>query len=609
MGVSAEIVFVLMFHLIGLSISSEDNAVPVPLQGVAIDAKIVDFISEITVTQSYVNVESNPIEVIYMFPIEEEAGVTSFEAEIDNHTIVTEIREIDRARDEYHDAIRNSKTAVLLEETQPDIFQIKLGQLKPGATANIKIKYLTELIVEDGNIKLTIPTTIAPRYIPYNDNSDAAKKIAYIPYSLSTPAPLTIAFNGIMQTKIKSVKSPSNGFQITLPDSINNKGQYTFKGGLSAKTTDLDKDVILYVEASDDDEMNKPIVFFEKPSHEKTNQGIVAMLSLVPSFKLEDQPVELIFLVDRSGSMSGSSIVQAKQALNLFLHSLPPDCYFNIWSFGSSFDALFKSRSEKYSDHTLNTALQHVASMDADYGGTEIYQLLDAIFKQPKPACGYIRQIFVLTDGEVSNAPSVISLVKENDSHGRIFSLGLGSSASRYLVKGIARAGSGTSIFASEREDLRTKVMSQLKNAIQPALSNVQIYWKDNAPSQTYYNMAVELVKEKTLLGYMKPKKKPKKEDTRDNEICTHLVGQVPCKVPAIFDGTRLLAYHVYDKEDSIPKQIEITALSPDGPLSVVVEVKDANMLEAGNFVHQLAGRKKIQELQETISSLSLIHI
>ena len=48
-----------------------------------------------------------------MFTIEEEAAVTSFEAEIDNHTIVTEIREKNRARNEYHDAIRNSKTAVV----------------------------------------------------------------------------------------------------------------------------------------------------------------------------------------------------------------------------------------------------------------------------------------------------------------------------------------------------------------------------------------------------------------------------------------------------------------------------------------------------------------
>lgn len=41
------------------------------------------------------------------------------------------------------------------------------------------------------------------------------------------------------------------------------------------------------------------------------------MLSLVPSFKLEEQKTELIFLVDRSGSMGGPGIQQARQALQV----------------------------------------------------------------------------------------------------------------------------------------------------------------------------------------------------------------------------------------------------------------------------------------------------
>ena len=197
LGKSSESVCGLVFYLSDLNISSQDDVVPVPLQDVKINAKIVDFVSEITVTQSFVNVENNPIEVVYMFPIEEEASVIAFEADIDHRTIVTEIREKEKARDEYNEAIQNNKTAVLLEETQPDIFQIKLGQLKAGAGAVIKIKYLSELPVEDDKIKLTIPTTIAPRYIPPSDNTEAASKIASISYSSSRPAPLSIEFNGI----------------------------------------------------------------------------------------------------------------------------------------------------------------------------------------------------------------------------------------------------------------------------------------------------------------------------------------------------------------------------------------------------------------------------
>ena len=93
LGKSSESVCGLVFYLSDLNISSQDDVVPVPLQDVKINAKIVDFVSEITVTQSFVNVENNPIEAVYMFPIEEEAAVTSFEAEVDNRKIFTEVKE------------------------------------------------------------------------------------------------------------------------------------------------------------------------------------------------------------------------------------------------------------------------------------------------------------------------------------------------------------------------------------------------------------------------------------------------------------------------------------------------------------------------------------
>jgi len=50
---------------------------------------------------------------------------------------------------------------------------------------------------------------------------------------------------------------------------------------------------------------------------------------------------EFIFLLDRSGSMSGTRIENAKMALILFLKSLPPGSYFNVVSFGENFDKLF----------------------------------------------------------------------------------------------------------------------------------------------------------------------------------------------------------------------------------------------------------------------------
>ncbi len=138
---------------------------------------------------------------------------------------------------------------------------------------------------------------------------------------------------------------------------------------------DLDRDLVVLVESSSP---HDPVMFLEWDETAKTS---ATMLSLVPSFSLREQKCEIIFLVDRSGSMSGQGIIQAKQALLLFVHSLPSNCIFDIYSFGSRFDHLF-SRSEEYTDESLGRARCHIESMDANYGGTEIYAPLEDIFRK-----------------------------------------------------------------------------------------------------------------------------------------------------------------------------------------------------------------------------------
>ena len=480
------------------------------------------------------------------------------------------------------------QTAVLVEETTPEVLKIKLGQLKPGSGATIKLTYISELPAEGDSIRLTIPTTIAPRYAPPTDTTEAASDLSSIKYSSSSPAPMSLNLEVTSQSKIKSIKSPSHAVLADLNQTPDRHGQFGAKVRFSGTTTDMDRDLVVLVEAEDP---HQPVVFIEKAGEDKL---VAAMVSLVPSFRLKDQQVELIFLVDRSGSMNGSSIRQAKNALELFLHSLPADCYFNIFSFGSSFDSLF-SASKKYDDDTLASAKALVAGMEANYGGTEIYQPLDFIFKQPLME-GHLRQVFVLTDGEVTNGAAVIKLVKRNNRSGRTFSLGLGASASRHLVKGIARSGGGTAAFTAVDEDLRPKVMAQLKNALQPSITDVDILWDGtSATGGADLEPEPEVETQKTLLGYNKPKKTKETKSVK-------LEGLAPRKIPPVYDGSRLLIYHLFDEtERSIPKTVTVTAKTPDGPLSLSIPVDESCHI-SGHFVHQLAARKRIQDLEEQCS-------
>merc|ERR1712142_1332650 len=133
---------------------------PVPLTSVHVDVKVVNFTAQVIITQEFVNKEKNPIECIYFFPVEEEAAVVDFTAELEGRKVVTKIKEKEAAREEYNEAVANRQTAFLLEETKADIFEIKVGHLSPGAGCKIQITYLSELPVEEGKTKLTIPTTV-----------------------------------------------------------------------------------------------------------------------------------------------------------------------------------------------------------------------------------------------------------------------------------------------------------------------------------------------------------------------------------------------------------------------------------------------------------------
>jgi hypothetical protein len=136
--------------------------------------------------------------------------------------------------------------------------------------------------------------------------------------------------------------------------------------------------------------------------------------------------------------MSGSRIDQVRDTMIIFLRSLSEGTLFNIVGFGTNHNSLFPEGSQAYNDKTLELADQYVQNMTADMGGTNILNPLLSIFKE-KLKAGIPRQIFLLTDGEVSNTEECIDSVKKNSNTTRVFTFGIGNDASKALVTGIAQ--------------------------------------------------------------------------------------------------------------------------------------------------------------------------
>ncbi|XP_057373545.1 von Willebrand factor A domain-containing protein 5A-like [Daphnia carinata] len=572
----------------GLIIERADREpIPVPLTGVSVQARIIDLVAEVTIQQRYVNKENQPIEAVYLFPLDEGAGICKFTAEVDGRVIEGVVKETKEAQEDYDEAIQSGHSAFLVEEKLPDVFKAKVGNLAAGSGAKISLTYVTELKVEGKEIRFYLPTTIAPRYVPSSDKSSAAADLASVQYTEQSNYQVEFNASVRMASAIKEIRCPTHKIAVDLDAATPLNG--TFR--LDNVVTSMDRDLVFYIQVA---EPNQPRLI-----HEKSPTGTTAMmLSLVPTFKLADQKTELIFLVDRSGSMGGVGIGQAKQALKLFLHSLPLDCYVNIAGFGFTYEELFPE-SRKYDEVILNTAKAYAEKIDANLGGTEILQPLEIIFKKP-PIDGYLRQVFVLTDGEVSNANEVLSLVRRHNGQARVFALGLGSSASHHLVEGMARAGNGTALFASLEERLEKKVMQQLQDALQPSLTDIKVKWEGHDETEQSHAVASRPVQtEKTLMGYGKPL-----EADPATTVCVETpekkFRQAPCNsmIPAVFDGRHLIVYALLAEDAQLPKWAEVVAVSPDGPLTLKINVTASN-LEQGQIIHSLAARKLIQILQD----------
>ncbi|VDN08941.1 unnamed protein product [Dibothriocephalus latus] len=213
----------------------------------------------------------------------------------------------------------------------------------------------------------------------------------------------------------------------------------------------------------------------------KVGSGILALdcltVNFLPMFKEDtDARNEVVFLIDRSGSMNGKNILQAKESLLLFLKSLPTDCRFQIVGFGSTFSALFNEPRD-YTEESMETALEYQKNLTANMGGTEVLGALESIYAKEITGSGWHRKIIFLTDGDITNQPQVISLVRRNVKTTRLFAIGLGDGASTSLITGVARAGGGKSAFVRNKERLQPVVLQILQLALQSLATDVELTW------------------------------------------------------------------------------------------------------------------------------------
>ncbi|OQV22972.1 von Willebrand factor A domain-containing protein 5A [Hypsibius exemplaris] len=527
----------------------------VPLTAVHYDVDITSFAARISINQTYKNAETNDLECVYGFPINDQAAIIGFTVTIEDRTLVSHFRKKDEAFQTYSAAIAQGYGAYLLDQSSwsDDTFVLSVGRLPPGKECIVSISYVLTLeSVTETRMRLTIPMSLSPRYKP---NSSTLSTGVVPPETYQSTVPYFATLSGTIQaiSVISSVTSPTHPLAVTL------LGPQTVSVAFGANQQLLDRDLVIEIEVKSNPEHHVEI---ERIGQDK----YAAMYAFIPRATAEAKKfvnTELIFLVDCSGSMEGENKIQdATRAMQLFLRSIPEGCYFNFYRFGSTFESLF-DLSQHYSADSFNKAKDYAEDTQANLGGTEILAPLQAIYAT-LPKAGFSRQLFILTDGQVSNTESVIELIRKNANNTRVFSFGLGQSPSRSLVNGIAMAGNGKAEFIKQGEVLEDKIGRNLNRALQPAVTDATVTWSGVKTVQSQ-----------------------------------------PTALPPVFYGDRQLSFTVFELDPTVETSPKVVLRIGDLQTESVLGVKSVKITE-NPYVFKLAGRALIKELETSPASFGL---
>ncbi|MHB9030287.1 MAG: VIT and vWA domain-containing protein [Candidatus Latescibacterota bacterium] len=436
---------------------ASSNGDMVPLEGVGIEAVLRDLLGEVAVTQTYRNKEQTNIEAVYTFPLPPHAVLLRLAVRIGDRELDGMVVERKKAEDQYEDAITDGDTAVLLEEDQPGMFTMNVGNLLPGEAMTVQFTYSFLCRWQCDSLRFHLPTTIAPRY----GNPAAAGLQPHQEPAISllhrNEYTLSIRIAGMLQDSL--FECPTHR--------IKSRREENALVVLLAEKEPMDRDFILILtpEGTPQDSL----------VWEPEGDDSVLLATFRPRIPAATSPapVNLKIVTDCSGSMGGDSIAQARNALHSIMESLQPDDSFTIIAFGNSQRVLFDTLTPAGKDH-VRQAQQFIQSLDADLGGTEIGAALSAAYRILSPE-GNHADILLITDGEVWNSDEIIREAKESGH--RIFTVGVGSSVSEAFVRELAESTGGACELVSPREGMAEGIVRHFQRIHTPRSDDVSISW------------------------------------------------------------------------------------------------------------------------------------
>lgn len=428
---------------------------PVPesqykIKELAVNATLENQVARVQVSQSFVNTGSRQMEVCFVFPLPYDGAVDSLTLMVDGKEYPAKLLKAEEARKLYEEIVRKNRDPALLEWIGTGMFRTSVFPVPAGAERKVTLRYSQLCRTYEGVTDFIFPLSTA-KY-----TSHPVEKVDFR---------MTIK----SEQEIKNVYSPTHSVEIKRPDE--QQAQVTFTSKDEVPTSDfrllydvgpgkLETSVLSY--RPDDDEEGFFLLLASpeiKPTDEKQTDKTV------------------LFVVDRSGSMSGEKMNQAKEAAKFVLQNLKENDLFNVIAYDSEIES-WRPELQKYNAETRKSALAFVNGLYAG-GSTNINGALETALDQlnDKNRPNYL---LFLTDGlptvGETNEQKIVQTAEEgNDVRARVFTFGVGYDVNSRLLDKLARNNFGQSEYVRPDENIEEHVSRFYQRIRSPVLTDVEI--------------------------------------------------------------------------------------------------------------------------------------
>lgn len=423
----------------------------VAISAVDVDVRLTDMLATTTIAITVTNNGAARSQARVVLPVPEGSGIRTFGIDGIGDEPTAELLPRAEATQRYNEIVRKMVDPGLLEFVGNAMIQSSVFPVEPGATRVMTIVYEQTLDAHHGRVEYVLPRS----------SGYGSQGIAWsLDIELESRGRLGPVFSPSHPIVSKPIGDKTMKVGVPMLDEPGAFRLYAMLGAGETATT------LLYPDAVDAD------------------SGYFMFVADVPEPTMDRAilPREVTIVIDRSGSMGGEKIEQARESAKQIIRGMRKGERVRIVDYADDVRS-FADDSVEISDETLPMLVDYIDHIQSR-GGTNLHDaLIEAINAEVDPV--YLPMVLFLTDGlptvGVTDEASIRKAASEhNNAKRRVFTFGLGYDVNAPLLDGLAMETRAESTFVLPGEDVEIKVGQVFDKLEGPVMTYPELVAYDN---------------------------------------------------------------------------------------------------------------------------------